>query len=228
MEGDPRIDKLMRPVLAAIDRHVKDSDAKTEIYNRAYEALLQSLDALDAAARVTAKQIAENAKNLRRTEAAEAKVAELEKEFENIKFEKTRRKTMNDTRDKIIRMTQEELREAIAEAMGYVVKHNYLDDYGINPKDYWVTPTGRLTSVLSDWPTNIADAWELVEEIRANGFELKIDTDLTGSGNDYNVAILAFHDGSDNGTGWTLVAFAEALTAPLAISRAWLMWKEEK
>ncbi len=78
MEGDPRIDRLMRPVLAAIERHVKDSDAKTEIYNRAYEALLESMNALDASVKVTAKQIAENAKNLQRAEAAEAKVAELE------------------------------------------------------------------------------------------------------------------------------------------------------
>ncbi len=44
MDGDPRIDELMRPVLAAIKRHVKDSDAKTEIYNRAYEAIMISMD----------------------------------------------------------------------------------------------------------------------------------------------------------------------------------------
>jgi len=44
MEGDPRIDKLMIPVREAINRHVKDRDAKIDIYNRAYEALLISME----------------------------------------------------------------------------------------------------------------------------------------------------------------------------------------
>ena len=44
MEGTNYIDNLMIPVLAAIKRHVKDKDAITEIYNRAYEALMEELD----------------------------------------------------------------------------------------------------------------------------------------------------------------------------------------
>lgn len=44
MQGDKRVDELMLPVLNAINRHVKDRDAKTDIYNRAYEALLISMD----------------------------------------------------------------------------------------------------------------------------------------------------------------------------------------
>ena len=44
MEGTNYIDSLMIPVLAAIKRHVKDKDAITEIYNRAYEALMEELD----------------------------------------------------------------------------------------------------------------------------------------------------------------------------------------
>lgn len=74
MEGDPRVDELMRPVRAAIERHIKDPDAKTDIYNRAYEALIESMNALDVSAKVTAKQIAENAKNLQRAESAEAQL----------------------------------------------------------------------------------------------------------------------------------------------------------
>ena len=72
MQGDKRIDELMIPVLNAINRHVKDGDAKTDIYNRAYEAVMEVQDALNVSAAVTAKQIAENAKNLQRAEAAEA------------------------------------------------------------------------------------------------------------------------------------------------------------
>ena len=44
MEGNSNIDALMMPVLDAINRHVKDRDAKTDIYNRAYEAIIISMD----------------------------------------------------------------------------------------------------------------------------------------------------------------------------------------
>ena len=44
MEGDERIDVLMIPVLASIKRNVKDKDAVTEIYNRAYEAVMNGMD----------------------------------------------------------------------------------------------------------------------------------------------------------------------------------------
>jgi len=72
MQGDLNVDLLMLPVLHAIERHVKDRDAITDIYNRAYEAVMEVQDALNVSAAVTAKQIAENAKNLQRAEAAEA------------------------------------------------------------------------------------------------------------------------------------------------------------
>lgn len=130
------------------------------------------------------------------------------------------------TRDKIMQMTPEELREAIAEARGYIVNHNYLDDYGVSIKYYWIAPSGLLTTMCPDWTVYITDAWELVEDMRENGCEFRIDTDRTGSGEDiYIVAILAFR-GDNRGTGWTQVVNVEAPTAPLSISRAWLMWKE--
>ena len=44
MEGTPQIDILMIPVMKAIKKHVKDRDAQTEIYNRAYEAIQTSMD----------------------------------------------------------------------------------------------------------------------------------------------------------------------------------------
>ena len=49
MQGDPKVDELMRPVMAAIERHVKDRAAITDIYNRAYEALMNSMDVKPAA-----------------------------------------------------------------------------------------------------------------------------------------------------------------------------------
>lgn len=45
MEGNSKIDILMIPVAAVIRKHVKNRDAFTEIYNRAYEAILISMDA---------------------------------------------------------------------------------------------------------------------------------------------------------------------------------------
>lgn len=44
MEGTPQIDILIIPVMKAIKKHVKDRDAQTEIYNRAYEAIQISMD----------------------------------------------------------------------------------------------------------------------------------------------------------------------------------------
>ena len=44
MQGDLNVDLLMLPVLHAIERHVKDRDAITDIYNRAYEAVMTSMD----------------------------------------------------------------------------------------------------------------------------------------------------------------------------------------
>ncbi len=70
MEGDQRIDKLMFPVAQAIKRNLK-GDGFTDIYNRAYEAVMEVMDALDTSAKVTAQQIAENGKNLQRAEKAE-------------------------------------------------------------------------------------------------------------------------------------------------------------
>ena len=84
MQGNPRVDELMRPVNAAIRRHVKDAAAVTDIYNRAYEAVMEVQDALNVSAAVTAKQIAENAKNLQRAEKAEARAERYEDALERI------------------------------------------------------------------------------------------------------------------------------------------------
>ncbi len=43
-QGDPRVDTIMWPILLVIRRYVKNLDAVTEIYNRAYEALMISMD----------------------------------------------------------------------------------------------------------------------------------------------------------------------------------------
>jgi hypothetical protein len=41
--GDPRVEKYMIEVRAAIHRHVNDPAAHTDIYNRAYEAVYAAI-----------------------------------------------------------------------------------------------------------------------------------------------------------------------------------------
>ena len=45
--GDPRVEPYMEKVSARIDFHVKDPDARTDIYNRAYEAVYQAIKDFD-------------------------------------------------------------------------------------------------------------------------------------------------------------------------------------
>lgn len=47
MQGDPVIDRLMRPVAIALERHGISGAAKTDIYNRAYEAAMNSMTVMD-------------------------------------------------------------------------------------------------------------------------------------------------------------------------------------
>ena len=45
MQGDPRVEDFMEPVSIAIKRHVEyPSNAYTDIYNRAYEAIMKAID----------------------------------------------------------------------------------------------------------------------------------------------------------------------------------------
>lgn len=48
MEGVEPVDELMIPVLQAISRNVSKQEAITDIYNRAYEAVLNALQYCDA------------------------------------------------------------------------------------------------------------------------------------------------------------------------------------
>ena len=47
MEGDPIVDRLMKPVRATIEHHVKNQAGVIAIYNRAYEAIMNSTIVLD-------------------------------------------------------------------------------------------------------------------------------------------------------------------------------------
>lgn len=59
MQGNPDIGILMIPTKKAIKKHVKDRDAFTEIYNRAYEAVMISMEAKEADINKLKAEIAE-------------------------------------------------------------------------------------------------------------------------------------------------------------------------
>ncbi len=62
-------------------------------------------------------------------------------------------------------MSDDELRLAVAKAQGYELRHGFMDEACINPKDYWITPEGRLTSILPDYPRDIRAAYELEAQL---------------------------------------------------------------
>ena len=47
MQGDPVVDRLMQPVEKALQRHGIKGEARTDIYNRAYEAVMNSMVVMD-------------------------------------------------------------------------------------------------------------------------------------------------------------------------------------
>lgn len=62
-------------------------------------------------------------------------------------------------------LTDDELRLEVARRCGYELRHGFMDDACINPKDYWITPRGWLTSILPDYPRDIAAAYALEDAL---------------------------------------------------------------
>lgn len=120
------------------------------------------------------------------------------------------------TRDEIMAMSPDELRVAVAKAKGWRV---YIINKGdFESLEYSTEEMPYVARHCPDWPASIADAWELVEEIRQSGAWVYVDTDNT-----YTCAVQIV--GVDNEI---TEYFSTADIAPLAISRAWLMWKREE
>ena len=116
------------------------------------------------------------------------------------------------TRDEIMAMSAEQLRVAIAEKLGYenVRQQNRIGFLGKSKEDgfYYDIP---------DYPNDIAAAWELVEDWHDKGEVESIDYVASDGIRSmvYSCSLRHSH------------IYATAPTAPLAISRAWLMWSEE-
>jgi len=115
-------------------------------------------------------------------------------------------------------MTNDELRRKIAEAKGWTIidEQSHIgvkDKSGLSAYEF-----------IPNWPVNIVDAWELVEEMR-NEHEIDIASDKLSDGSStYCMKIFTFR-GDGKGTGWRLEHITTADTAPRAICLAWLEWK---
>lgn len=157
------------------------------------------------------------------------------------------------TRDEIMRMDAEELRWEIARLKGYQAierkddkpliltpsaihsRQNYFDglsgmfvigDCNLDPIDLPEQPQNWEFGMQTNWPTSIADAWELVEETKSE-ITMTIRYIATWGRNVWRVDYqpvdrksVIFPHG--------IIPYFEADTAPLAICRAWLMAQEAK
>ena len=116
--------------------------------------------------------------------------------------------------------TNDELRRKIAEVNGWIVQES--------PTELWYLDEIARWQIVPNWPVNITDAWELVEEMRESGyvFDLRArrEQNIVMEGENYN------HDRwscecHPFGTITTKAILETADTAPRAICLAWLEWK---
>ena len=119
------------------------------------------------------------------------------------------------SRDELLSMSTTQLREAIAEALGYQKQCGFYDAACINPQDYWITPERGITSTLPDWTEKIAEAIKLIDADRREHY-YDISNTLDGL---YRVRIFPVEAQP------ACIAWGE--TMALAICRAWLMHKNE-
>lgn len=114
------------------------------------------------------------------------------------------------TRDEIMQMTPERLRIEIARRKG-LLRPTEDGDWLIITHGYGTT---------ADWPTSIADVWELVEDVNTHGYTVNIQVDYAG-------ATAYFTE--RGAISREPVCFVEyGNTVPLAVCRIWLLWDEER
>ena len=128
------------------------------------------------------------------------------------------------TRDEVLAMTHDQLRVEIARDRGYTVCAAKFFDV------FELILDGRVLAISSNkqnawhntpnWPTSIADTWELVEDVNAHGYTVNIQIDHTG--------VTAYF--TERGAiSIEPVHFMEyGNTASIAICRVWLLWNEER
>jgi hypothetical protein len=114
------------------------------------------------------------------------------------------------TSDEIMAMDADQLRLAIAKETGF-----------IKDGHYWriTNDTFKRLVYLPDWPRDIAAAWGLVEELRTAFFS----THLIGWDHQDKYYVIC-HPRQGHGENLPDLE-GQGATVPLAICRAWLIWK---
>lgn len=115
------------------------------------------------------------------------------------------------TRDEIMAMDAAQLRLAIARAKGWE-RFLSLDGHMLGR-----SPDGTWFDSVPDWPNDISAAWELVEEM---GKSCKVHVSYYAFDTKWYCSTIRVDEIDD-----VLIFFAKDDTAPLAICRAWLLWK---
>jgi hypothetical protein len=117
------------------------------------------------------------------------------------------------THDEVMALSPEELRIKIAEALGWEYKHIQTE----TEREFfvWQLPN-NLWDSLPNWPNDIAAAWGLVQMAGTKHWSVTIENGLH---NPQEVLARIFIPN----TLRCYTGFGD--TAPIAICRAWLLWK---
>lgn len=116
----------------------------------------------------------------------------------------------------VMQMSAEELNEAILREMGYV-------KLPLPAVPSWQKP-GRTLYTVPQYSTSIAAAWKLVEDMRQTE---NIEVYLYSGFDGFRVTVMDAKWNGEDETRLVELASSTADTAPLAISRAWLLWKRQ-
>ncbi len=124
---------------------------------------------------------------------------------------------MTYTKDQIMAMTAYQLNRAIAEAKGWRLlitgSEVKIGKTVHKPPTGWFDRNGARAE-LPEWSRDIAAAWKLVEEMINNNERPQ----FCWNGDEWVFVSVRFENWDNHARGET---------APLALSRAWLLWKVE-
>ncbi|MDY6833794.1 MAG: hypothetical protein SVY53_03220 [Chloroflexota bacterium] len=153
------------------------------------------------------------------------------------------------SREAILAMSEEELRVAVAEAKWPVVairggwrfhegggeweEREYMcDDQDYLPVSLRINPDllekqpcyglGNYWEIVPQYSTDIAAAWELVEEMHDNGYVVEVTID---NGTGRYCKVWKMDDDGREVVVADIGVFDHTATAPIAICRAYLEWK---
>lgn len=117
----------------------------------------------------------------------------------------------------------DELRLQISRVKGWKREYGRMDQASSKDHEYFIKPDGTKSMYPPDWPRDIAAAWGLVEEMNYSGVWSLSNGD--GDSMDFRLILYCtpenFHKNMHP-------IFMSCDSAPEAICRAWLAWKERR